>query len=126
MPAVPRNELEEGGRGEVADDRAGAAGLRGGEETSFEGRVRMPDGVHLPVQRVEPTPADADPDRVPRQPALAKLLEREDAPRTGRPKRHADIGPSVACVGLRPTHPTLGAGGGVCRISHAAKLQHRV
>jgi hypothetical protein len=129
---VPAHEAPEGRGREVAQHGAGTARLHRGQEATLERDIRVPDGVHGPMDRMQPAVANADADRVAREPAVAQLVEREHAPLLGGPagdlhvgpagdchvlparSRHIDpardrrINPSVDFVGLRLTESTLG------------------
>jgi hypothetical protein len=93
----------------VAQHGAGPAGLHGSQELALERQAGMPDGIDAEMRAMQPSVANPDAHRIPRQAAGAQLVEREHAPLLRCHAGHAHIGPSVVCVGVTPTEPTLAA-----------------
>jgi hypothetical protein len=70
---VVRHELPWGGRRDVAQDRAVAAGLDGGEEAPAHGQSGVADGVHTAMDPRGSSRARAPRDAVVVEAALAEL-----------------------------------------------------
>src|SRR3954451_17782268 len=71
---IPINEPPQGGRREVTQDRVLANGLDGSQEVPFPRDRRVPDGVHRPIQRVQPPRPTSAPYCLSIQPALSQLV----------------------------------------------------